>query len=636
MVKLIVALLLLAVAAALALWYLQTQRAATEGSGDVYTLQQVRRGTVTKTVYGSGTIQAANQPTLLSGTSGTVTSLPVSVGDTVQAGDVLLVMENQTLDSDISTLEYSLWEKDISIASSTTGSEVTGVKAPVGGRVMQLSVQPGDDALAIYREYGSVAILSTDGRMKVDFEVQSAPGLSLGDTVAVSGDGFSMDATITDLFMQGTRATATLLTDELPMDAPVTIAYAGETIGEGTLAINKPLAVSAHGGTVEEVRVQVGDVVSQKMTLFTLSDAPISLEMENLRMQRENIADSLETAVSQRESLIVTAPTDGVIASVSVAVGDTVQSGAVLLSLIEGEEMVLSIAVDELDVVEVASGQPVSISVDALPDLALSGTVEKIAPVGTGSGGVSSYDVALNFSAEGTGVKPGMNASGEVQVASAQNALYVPVEALMTIGDAQFVMVYAQADAGAGAQATATPAQAEADTPADDATPNAAAQGDTPQGDIPQGDTPQADTPQGNMPQRSAADGEAGQGSFTRGNRQDTGETLSEEEAAALAEARAARTGSAGGTEGFAGFSGGASPLLSVSLGTTTEEGTLRQVETGIGNDDYVQIVSGLSEGEIVMYQSTASSSNASTMTVNRMMNSAGSGLTSVTGGMMR
>lgn len=103
--------------------------------------------------------------------------------------------------------------------------------------------------------------------------------------------------------------------------------------------------------------------------------------------------------------------------------------------------MNLTIAVDELDVVEVEVGQKVKITVDALSDAEMDGEVYKIAPVGSNSGGVTTYDVELTFDAEGSGVRSGMNATGEITVASTDSTLYVPVEALMTIGNDTYLMV---------------------------------------------------------------------------------------------------------------------------------------------------------------------------------------------------
>ena len=187
---------------------------------------------------------------------------------------------------------------------------------------------------------------------------------------------------VTDLTRQGTQAIVTVGDDTLPMNAPVLVLGAdGETLGEGALEINKPMAVSSYGGTISAVLVKVGDKVSRRSTLFRLEDSPLTLAMEDLRLQRETAAKELKEAKEQRENLIMLAPCDGVIASLSVKEGDDVSNGTLIGSILEGEDMNLTISVDELDVVQVEVGQSVVITVDALGDAELPGTVAKIAPV---------------------------------------------------------------------------------------------------------------------------------------------------------------------------------------------------------------------------------------------------------------
>lgn len=579
------ALLLLAVAAG-GYWLYQRQIADAVSTDAIqYTQAPVRTGTLDVTVYGSGMIQAASQPVVQAQTEGTLVALPVDIGDAVTEGQVLAVLENASLDEEIHTLEYALWDLDSTITNAFSAGDVTAIKSPSAGRVMKLYAKAGDDALAVYREHGSVALISTDGRMKVSFDVTSGQGLALGDSVTVAGDGFAREATITELYLQGTKATATILDDALPLDAPVSIEYEGRPIGAGSLRINKPMAVSAFGGTIQDVRVSEGDTISQMVTIYTLKDAPNSLEQESLRMQRESAADSLETAVEKRESLIVTSPAEGTVATVAAAIGDGIQSGTALMTLIEGEEMVLTIAVDELDVVSVAPGQPVTITVDALPDLALTGTVEKIAPVGTGSNGVSTYDVLLNFSAEGTGVRPGMNASGEVLVAQAEGALYIPIEALMTIGDRTYVMVAGGETDGSVAQAQGAPGA------------EAAAVGT--------GNAERADVPS------PRSDGEPAAEGMTRGERRPAAEGRSDMATAADGGQRSARMAEA------------------QLAATTTTEGTLREVTTGLMNDDSVQILSGLSAGEVVLYQTATGASSSYSANMASRMSGGGSSSTS-------
>lgn len=448
-VKWIFWLCVLAAAAVFGYRYYREQTATqTASTQPTYATSSVQSGAISKTVYGTGMIEAASQPVVSIQTDGTLSELRVDIGDEVKEGDVLAVLENDELDATIQDLEYALWELDDEIMGTSPGATVVTVRSPIAGRVMKLYGQVGDDALAVYRKYGAVALLSTDGRMKVEFDVAEGTSVELGETLFVSGMGavvgttFSVEGEVTDLYMQGTKAVVTINDDTLPMDADATVTNGmGEIVGTGTLEINKPMAVSAYGGTIRQIRVNVGDEIERKDTIYVLEDSPLTLTQESLRIQREAAAEELEEAKEQRENLIILAPCDGVIASVeALEVGSSVTAGTTLLSILEGEDMTLTIAVDELDVVSVQEGQPVSITVDALSDLTVEGTVEKIAPVGSGESGVTTYDVKLSFDAAGTGIRAGMNATGEILVASVEDALYIPVEALMTVNDQYCVL----------------------------------------------------------------------------------------------------------------------------------------------------------------------------------------------------
>ena len=545
--------------AAVGWWYYNTtQESGSDSEAIQYLRSAVRQGPFDVYIYGSGSIAAASQPAVYVQTDGKLNDLRVSVGDVVAKGQILAVLQNDALNDEIASLEYALWNADNTITVTSPGSSVSSIQAPSAGRVMQISAAVGDDALAVYRRLGSVAMLSTDGRMKAAVDVGEGAPLSYGDTVMVTGSDFSREGSVTDLFLQGTRAVVTIVDDTLPLGAPVTVTAQGGTVGQGTLEINKPMAVSAFGGTIASVRANVGDMVHRKQDLFILEDSPISLTVENLRIQREAASEALQEAWNRRENLIVRAPVYGVVATVDMAEGTDMAAGDALCSILEGEDMVLTIAVDELDVVKVAEGQPVNISVDALPELVLVGAVQKIAPVGTSASGVSTYDVKLSFDSTGTGVRPGMNASGQVQVAHTDNTLYVPVEALMTMNNQKYLLV---ADDGAAPQYGERSGGGAGDQA------------------VPEGGARDPAVGQGN-PQRSQGN--------PRQNQSD----------------------SQGAPGGFQGSRGMPQPGVSAGEGEDST-GSLRAVSVGLISDDYAEILSGVSAGEVVLYQNSGSGGNA-------------------------
>ena len=570
---------------------------AESSSTTSYSRAVVTRGALEETVYGSGTTSARNQTNVLAEAEGTLTDLRVSVGDAVKAGDILAVMTNTDLDDTITDLEFDLWELDDQILSTSAGSKVTTIEAPAAGRVVAIYAEAGDDALAVFRREGALAIISTDGRMKVELsDVDTASGVSLGEKLTVTGETFIAEGTVVDLTRQGTCLTLTIQDDSLPMGETVTVARQnGTTLGTSTLEVNKPMAVSSYGGTIESVKISVGDKVKRADTLFKLTDSPLTLKIENLRLQREAAAKSLEEAKQQRENLIVVAPCDGTIATLSISEGDEISSGAMLCSILEGEDMNLTIAVDELDVVEVEVGQKVKITVDALSDAEMDGEVYKIAPVGSNSGGVTTYDVELTFDAEGSGVRSGMNATGEITVASTDSTLYVPVEALMTIGNDTYLMVE-----NAGETAS---------TMAADSMPDLSSM---PQG----GNMPDlSNMPQnGSMPDfagsfgEQSSDASSGETSDAqnRGNRGNAPQRTQNAEAA---------TEESGLIPAVKKLYSGVMDWLYADVNEETQvSGSLVKVTTGMQNDDYVEILSGVSEGDVVLYTGSSSSSSSSMM----------------------
>ena len=286
-------------------------------------------------------------------------------------------------------------------------------------------------------------MISTDGKMKVELSGLSGEALELGQTVVVKGGNVESMGTVVSLTRRGTEVTVEVGSDEYDMDIPVTVyAQDGETIGEGTLEINKPMAVSAYGGTIKGLLVKVGDRCSRYDALARIEWDEIPLYLDNASVLRDydKTLVSLETAYEKRDALTVTAPCDGVVATLDADKGDDVTDGTKLMSIVEdGAGLTLTLAVDELDILSVQPGQEARLSVDALDDAELSGTVQKIAPLGDTSASVTTYDVTVAILGEDARVKGSMNVSGEIIVDTAEEATMIPTDALQKDDAGYFV-----------------------------------------------------------------------------------------------------------------------------------------------------------------------------------------------------
>lgn len=230
--------------------------------------------------------------------------------------------------------------------------------------------------------------------------------------------------------------------DEYPMDTPVTVSTAdGTVVGEGILEINKPLAVSAYGGTIKGIAVKVGQEVSRYDVLARIVWDEIPLYLENDEALREyaRAQAELEKAQEKLEALAVTAPCTGKVASVEVSEGESLTDGAKVMTLVEDAGMTVVLSVDELDIISVQPGQEVSLTVDALADAQVSGVVQKIAPLGNTGSGVTTYDVYIELTQMDERVLGGMNVSGEIAVELLKNVVIIPTDALRKDSEGYFV-----------------------------------------------------------------------------------------------------------------------------------------------------------------------------------------------------
>lgn len=401
------------------------------------------------TVYGSGVVEPISQPGVFAKVDASVADILVEMGDSVQAGDLLMVLENDELAEEVSSLEYDVYTTEIDVqkvksrerfnyiprVDPKTGGYVTlggtdeiiyerysnelNVRSPIRGKVKAVYIEVGDDALSVFREKGAIIVISTDGKMKVELSALEGVQLELDQKVLVKGEDFETEGVVVDLTRRGMEAVIQVNSDKYDMDAPVTVTtMEGEAIGEGTLAVNKPYNVSAYGGLVREVSTYVGQNVNRQdvLAMFTWTSEPLYLDNAASLVEYAKATTLLQNAREKQQNLAVVAPCSGTVATIDAALGDTVSDGTKLLTIVEDAGMQVILKVDELDIVHVEPGQKVSLELHALQGVTLSGTVKKIAPLGNTETSVTRYDVYVTIDEADERVKGGMNVSGEIMV----------------------------------------------------------------------------------------------------------------------------------------------------------------------------------------------------------------------------
>jgi HlyD family secretion protein len=160
---------------------------------------------------------------------------------------------------------------------------------------------------------------------------------------------------------------------------------------------------------------------------------------------REDVARSGAVVTAAADNVRKTrfvAPFDGVVSALNVEAGENVITGTMnnpgteILVVSDLSRMLVRADVDETDVVDMKLGQKAKITVDALPDTSVEGTVTEIGNTAKRSltsavEGQTNFEVKVVFDTDVPQVRPGMTADVDIQTGTHKKTLGVPIQAVV-------------------------------------------------------------------------------------------------------------------------------------------------------------------------------------------------------------
>jgi HlyD family secretion protein len=183
---------------------------------------------------------------------------------------------------------------------------------------------------------------------------------------------------------------------------------------------------------------KITEEVAIKERQVELAKDSVEQARESIELARQSVKlaeQSLAQAEKNLKEATITAPIDGVVASISAEEGDIISPPSLapqpIIRLIDPRSMELVVEVDEIDIPGVTIGQEAVITLDALPDAEFAGVVTTIFPIPIEVGGVVVYEVKIEFEVpEDSGIKVGMSASADIILTKRSNVLLVPNRAI--------------------------------------------------------------------------------------------------------------------------------------------------------------------------------------------------------------
>ena len=454
------------VAAAAVLVAVIVPRKSRSASADLaYTQEKLGRRDIVNVYDGSGTINAADSYTVKSLVTGTVLTADFELGDTIQKGDVLYVIDSSDVEGDLESAQLSVSQAQ---RSYDDAADARNVRTKIGGEVSSFAVAAGDavqagQTVATVRDT-SVMLLA------VDFPAAEAQSFAVGQAAQVMPDTTFevLNGTIRSVSGADPSGDASLMTCTVTIAVPnagsLTTAQAAVAQVNGVSSLNsahftyqrEETVVATASGTVSELCVKEGSTVRQNDVLLRITG-------KDLDKQAQNAADNLRSAelrMSSAERNIshytIDAPISGTIVDKKVKAGDKLSANDTamqnLCTIYDMSYLEMKLNVDELKIRSLEVGQEVDITADAVPGETYKGVISSILVAGTTANGSTSYPVTVRIDDMGE-LLPGMNATAKITTASVKNVLALPNAALVR---GSYVLVTKDSPSAANAETSMT------------------------------------------------------------------------------------------------------------------------------------------------------------------------------------
>ena len=376
---------------------------------------EVKTGNVSATLDTSGTVKSEETKVYASPVSATVADVAVEVGDTVAAGDYLITYNTDSLEENYTLAELEAKASKASESGSVTKSnQGTQDKADAEATITDLNTQ-------IANKQGE---LSTANASLSGCQQQ-------GNTINAQLQQYTAAATA------GTLSEADMQTYQQLQQMSTSIAN----------------EIIAQQGNVTTKQTELSDLQSKLAEAQTKkSGAEASILSGQEQQSLDYNTQKTELSVSSAESDLSKAKTgiaaefNGVVTDVSIVNGQVAQEGQTLLTVADSGNMKVEFKVSKYNLEELAVGQKATIT---FLNQTYEGSVTSISHVATmgdsttssSSSTAAMVTAVVHIDNPDASLVIGMDAKINIELGSRENVLVVPLSAVNTNKEGDFVYV---------------------------------------------------------------------------------------------------------------------------------------------------------------------------------------------------
>jgi len=399
--------------------YLKLQPAQTSTSTtNAMQTAVARQGNLVLEASGTGTLIPVKELSFGFGTSGTVTSIAVKVGDSVKQGQVLAQLDSTSQELALVTAQENLAEMTSPEAIANAKLAITTAQADVTNAQIALNNTKYWKNDALIQDYYAKYVIA---KANLDRAQTAYDNANVGEYINNSGE-----ATIYQALYNAQQAYKTAeyyysLYSQKPTQRQLDEAQANLDLANATLTNAQIYLTALTGGEVP------ADATGTSL----------------LKLKQANLA--VQTAQENLDATKLTAPFAGMIMSIGIQEGESAGSGSAF-TIADLSHADITFYMDQSDWTNVKTGYVVNVIFDALPNQTFTGKVTQVQPGLISVGGTSMVEGTAELDEAFTDINlpTGVSAAVDVISAQAQNAILVPVEALHKLSEGKYAVFVMQ------------------------------------------------------------------------------------------------------------------------------------------------------------------------------------------------
>lgn len=434
------------------------------GQGESFSTVTPTYGTLVRSVQATGQIVSSTDLDLSFAKSGVVSSVKVKVGDKINAGAVLAMLDTESDRAALTKARASLLAAEAKLKKIVEGAsneEIALARVNLENAKQDLKNTENTQNTLVSNAYNNL----------LNSTPEAVPGLATSTNVTpptISGTYRLGKEGELNISVYSTGNGTMFSVSGLLIDTGSVNTVTPQPIGNSGLYVlfNSTTNLSGTTWTIELPNKKASDylanynayqsalntkaaAIASGEAIINQKEAELNLKLASARSADVDLAEAdvlaargeVERAQAAYNDNLIKAPQAGTITRVDTKYGELATASTPVITLEDIENLYVEALINESNIASLALAQPVVVTFDALPGAEFAGTISHIDPSAVTSDGVVNYKIKVLLAQKNASIRSGMNAEISITVKNKENTLSIPKAAIFEKEGASFVKI---------------------------------------------------------------------------------------------------------------------------------------------------------------------------------------------------